>query len=153
MTDFESGKTIETGLASTMSLSVRSGDDEDDVEEFDITGATIERPSEIDELKDEAMKEAVATDSKSFYVEPEVAAKTFERVAEEIGDARNDGVTADQIVLGVEQYKAVCVHMNKNCMGSETVEEVFGLEVIVVPGPMMFVPRDKRRMLFEYGAE
>lgn len=92
-------------------------------------------------------------DTKEFDIEPDVATKTFERVQQEIKDAQDKAISAERIVLGVEQYKAVCIHMCNNDMEHETVEQIFGLEVIVVPGPMVFIPRDKRRMLFEYGRE
>lgn len=85
-----------------------------------------------------------------FEVDEEIAKQTYESVVEAIEERRNDHFTIDHIVLGIPQYKALTAYINQNPYASdESVESFMGLEITVVPGPMIHPVIDNKRLLTE----
>lgn len=87
----------------------------------------------------------------TFEVSAEIAEETFESVADAIESRRNDGYTIDEVILGVPQYKALYVYVQSSSTrySDETPESLLGVEVTVVPGPMIHPVIDNRRLLTE----
>jgi hypothetical protein len=86
-----------------------------------------------------------------FLMEPEVAEKTVQRIFEQIEAAERQYGEIDQLIVGVPQYKALRLYTNNdraNYRGTRTPEDEFpGIELIVVPGPMIHPVIDNHRLL------
>ena len=94
----------------------------------------------------------VEYDTREFEMDLETAEKVYEKVVNEIEEARKNGFDADHIVLGVPQYKALYVYVNESTtLGiSDTPEAALGVEVTVVPGPQIHVVKGNERTLWEH---
>lgn len=112
------------------------------------TDITTPETSDIVEPDDSRPPEFPEIRSTNITADAELAEKTYQEAIEEVDrnmrDAENNG-----IVLGVEQYKLIYLHV-VSVDDRQLPESALGVDVTVVPGNMIYVPKDNQRTLSEH---
>jgi hypothetical protein len=137
----------------------------DDTPTFEKTVAEVidDDPFDAPVVDTEAVSADAPGDSMTFdtttvdvEVPEGVPQQVHDQVYDRIQDAERRGYDPDCVVVGVPQYRALLVvaaQMADGRAGLTRPESLFPVDLIVVPGPMIYVPTDNMRTFLEHNDE